>query len=370
MKDYYDILGLPRNASQEDIKRSYRILAHQFHPDKEGGNEKRFKELNEAYRVLSGATTKADYDAKHDAGLPKDEDEFVAPKKTSSSDTQINGSSPIVNFLAKGGWVLVLIVVIAIAGLISRPTNTPTATNSTNSALQNTDAAQVSADTIDPFPMQSTACNTQGCPQYDWYDNHNVAMAYRCYPGSSCTAQEWAYAIYGNSNDPRGETLKDQAGVVNGTVSAQYPAGKCVTESGVQICDLSHSTTGNTGTNRTVKMQGGEIICLDLATGNTTDVSGDTIAINTDPQVCATDYGSVYIDPSITVAKHFGGIQTGSSYTVPVFYAKCIWTYNGGNGNIPYIQAGGSLGPDSSFYNVHAFCQNGSNEVDILTTST
>lgn len=40
MKNYYDILCIPNDASVEDIKRSYKILAHQFHPDKEHGNEK------------------------------------------------------------------------------------------------------------------------------------------------------------------------------------------------------------------------------------------------------------------------------------------------------------------------------------------
>ena len=65
-RDYYEILGIPRNASKEDIKRAYHILAHQYHPDKNNGNEKRFKEINEAYRVLSGDTSKADYDRAYD----------------------------------------------------------------------------------------------------------------------------------------------------------------------------------------------------------------------------------------------------------------------------------------------------------------
>ena len=51
-KDYYEILGVPRNSSKEDIKRAYYILAQQYHPDKSNGSEKRFKEINEAYRIL------------------------------------------------------------------------------------------------------------------------------------------------------------------------------------------------------------------------------------------------------------------------------------------------------------------------------
>lgn len=62
-KDYYQVLGLPRGASAEEIKRAYRRLAHDHHPDKGGGNETKFKEINEAYQVLSDAQKKAAYDA-------------------------------------------------------------------------------------------------------------------------------------------------------------------------------------------------------------------------------------------------------------------------------------------------------------------
>ena len=61
MRDYYQILGVQKNATQEDIKKAYRKLAHQHHPDK-GGDEKKFKELSEAYRVLSDAEKRAQYD--------------------------------------------------------------------------------------------------------------------------------------------------------------------------------------------------------------------------------------------------------------------------------------------------------------------
>jgi len=61
MKDYYKILGVPRNASQEEIKRAYHRLAHKYHPDK-GGDEKKFKEINEAYQVLGNKERRAQYD--------------------------------------------------------------------------------------------------------------------------------------------------------------------------------------------------------------------------------------------------------------------------------------------------------------------
>ncbi len=60
--DYYKILGVPRNATKDEIKRAYRKLAHQHHPDKQGGSDAKFKEINEAYQVLSDDSKRAQYD--------------------------------------------------------------------------------------------------------------------------------------------------------------------------------------------------------------------------------------------------------------------------------------------------------------------
>ncbi len=62
MKDYYKILGIDRNASKEEVKKAFRRLAHQYHPDKGGGDEARFKEANEAYQVLSDDAKRSQYD--------------------------------------------------------------------------------------------------------------------------------------------------------------------------------------------------------------------------------------------------------------------------------------------------------------------
>jgi DnaJ-class molecular chaperone len=65
-KDYYGILGVPRNASDEEIKKAYRKLAMQYHPDRNRGNEKwaneKFKEINEAYGVLGDPQKRSQYD--------------------------------------------------------------------------------------------------------------------------------------------------------------------------------------------------------------------------------------------------------------------------------------------------------------------
>lgn len=61
-KDYYQILGVPKTASEAEIKTAFRKLAHQHHPDKAGGNNDKFKEINEAYQVLGNADKRAQYD--------------------------------------------------------------------------------------------------------------------------------------------------------------------------------------------------------------------------------------------------------------------------------------------------------------------
>jgi len=65
-RDYYDILGVKKGASEEEIKKAYRKLALKYHPDRNQGNkeaEERFKELSEAYAVLSDKKKKQEYDA-------------------------------------------------------------------------------------------------------------------------------------------------------------------------------------------------------------------------------------------------------------------------------------------------------------------
>jgi DnaJ-class molecular chaperone len=64
-RDYYDILGLKKSASEEEIKKAYRKLAREFHPDRNPGDKKaeaKFKEVQEAYDILSDSTKRSQYD--------------------------------------------------------------------------------------------------------------------------------------------------------------------------------------------------------------------------------------------------------------------------------------------------------------------
>ncbi|MBI4276443.1 molecular chaperone DnaJ, partial [Candidatus Uhrbacteria bacterium] len=61
-KDYYKILGVSKSASADEIKRAFRKLANEHHPDRGNGNAEKFKEVNEAYQVLSDAQKRAQYD--------------------------------------------------------------------------------------------------------------------------------------------------------------------------------------------------------------------------------------------------------------------------------------------------------------------
>lgn len=68
-RDYYEILGVSKTASADEIKKAFRKLAVKYHPDKEGGDETKFKEANEAYEVLKDAQKRQRYDQFGHAGV-------------------------------------------------------------------------------------------------------------------------------------------------------------------------------------------------------------------------------------------------------------------------------------------------------------
>jgi chaperone protein DnaJ len=68
-RDYYEVLGVSKNASEDEIKKAFRKAAVKYHPDKEGGDEAKFKEINEAYEVLKDKQKRQRYDQFGHAGV-------------------------------------------------------------------------------------------------------------------------------------------------------------------------------------------------------------------------------------------------------------------------------------------------------------
>jgi hypothetical protein len=146
---------------------------------------------------------------------------------------------------------------------------------------------------------------------------------------------------------------------------------KCVVESNVKICDLKYSSEVATDAfgYRNVLLEGNSATCIDMDTGKEISNDASRIRAKTSSSFCVSDFGYVYIDPTIQVTKHWNEIKRkdySSPYTVDKAYDTCIWTWEDGSGQIPYIGVYGNVGARTG-YNVKAFCKNGINQVDIYT---
>ena len=106
MKDYYKILGLNKNATEDEIKKAYRKLAKKWHPDKNNGLETdTFKKINEAYDVLSNEKKREEYDNEMLFGFSFEFKSFypegVNPFKKTSMDLNAEDDEKLSKMFAK-----------------------------------------------------------------------------------------------------------------------------------------------------------------------------------------------------------------------------------------------------------------------------
>ena len=106
-RDYYEVMGVPKNATEDEIKKAYRKLAKQYHPDLNPGDkeaEAKFKEVNEAYEVLSDKEKKARYDQFGHAGV--DPARAAAPSPATSTSGIFSTAFSAASAAAPGGPTL------------------------------------------------------------------------------------------------------------------------------------------------------------------------------------------------------------------------------------------------------------------------
>lgn len=123
-RDYYEVLGVPKTASDDEIKKSYRKLAVKYHPDKNPGDksaEGKFKEVSEAYEVLSDKSKRARYDQFGHAGVGGAGSPFGGQNPFSSGNFNFGGQSFNFDFGGGGGLDDILGSIFGFGGGARRP---------------------------------------------------------------------------------------------------------------------------------------------------------------------------------------------------------------------------------------------------------
>lgn len=370
MKDYYDVLGVPANISKEELKRAFRILAQQYHPDKMGGSEERFKAITEAYRILSGDESRARYDREYreykneTSDATQTEESVKTSTPQTPTETAVGKKTPF-------SFYSILLTCAILVFLVSLGNEDAVVDNKIVPTISTDEPPEITTETYQPqaisetdFPMNEPTL------QASWYYDRDVPRYRHCFVNGSCTAEQWALAVYGDTTDPRGTELKRQADISNAEYKSQFP-NKCVEENGVGICDLSSSVLQTYGDGkRSIKIEGNAINCVNAITGEQDQTQGNSTQVGPGNTYCVSDFGTVYIDPTVQVIKAFGQISdltNSPNYSIPNEHKACIWTYYDGNGAFPYMMVSGSIGP-SSGYSVRAFCSDFDNYVYIYST--
>ena len=148
---------------------------------------------------------------------------------------------------------------------------------------------------------------------------------------------------------------------------------KCVDESYIKICDLKYSSRDISTTEyRDVLAEGNNATCVDMSNGTTINNVASRIRAKDSQSFCVSDFGYIYIDPTIRVNKFYGkiyGDNLEGPFKVPKQYDTCVWTYTGGTGLVSYIETLSNIGPRDIFNiaSLAAFCRNDNSQIDIYT---
>lgn len=137
-KDYYKVLGISQNATHSEIKKAYHNLAKKFHPDKPNGNEKKFKDINEAYIELSNAQTRSEYDRERGADPVSDNKNWSPPPPQETPVASESLRPKATNTWIRSAFVVLVVFLIATKYFgnsdSSIAQNTPGTPNASNSA--------------------------------------------------------------------------------------------------------------------------------------------------------------------------------------------------------------------------------------------
>jgi hypothetical protein len=185
MKDYYEILGVSKNATKKEIKEVFHKLAHIYHPDKKG-NDKKMKEINEAYSILSDDDKRKEYDFnfEHFNFSEKQNNTPTAPQSTTSKTTIITIWYCLFHVIRKiFGWLLSILIPISIIIIILYShNNTPTPQKTTPSVVASDTQKETKSiiKNIDNVPIKTytppeyahghapIGCQNRYCPEtYD-----------------------------------------------------------------------------------------------------------------------------------------------------------------------------------------------------------
>lgn len=189
--------------------------------------------------------------------------------------------------------------------------------------------------------------------------------------------------LYNNNNTNKNKNISNTSTIVesaNNTYNTSaiiesnnhiWESKKCVEENDLKICDLSYNSFPVEGVDyyRDVMLEGNSASCINIQTKDIISNNISNIRASIYPSFCVSDWGYVYIDPTIYVNKYWNKIKREDynlPYKIEKEYDTCVWTWIDGNASIPYKEVLGNIG-NRGGYRPKAFCVLNDNTLDIYT---